>query len=132
MNLNAARALAERLIAKHLHPSWRFKWHGGLASAGLCSKNRIISLSRPVTAESHPDDVRDTVLHEIAHALAGWRSAEHGPKWKGIARRLGARVGLESTEREDDATDKAERKRATSARARQRLEPRRATPRASQ
>lgn len=36
-----------------------------------------------------PDQVTDTILHEIAHALAG-PAARHGPAWKSIARRLGA------------------------------------------
>ena len=34
-------------------------------------------------------EIRDTVLHEIAHALVG-PEARHGPEWKAIAKRLGA------------------------------------------
>ena len=35
------------------------------------------------------EQIRDTVLHEIAHAIAG-REAGHGPLWKVTARRIGA------------------------------------------
>ncbi len=34
--------------------------------------------------------MRDTLLHEIAHALAGHR-AGHGPVWRKIAREVGAK-----------------------------------------
>lgn len=33
--------------------------------------------------------VKDTVLHEIAHALAG-HEAKHGPVWQKIAKEIGA------------------------------------------
>lgn len=33
-------------------------------------------------------EVRDTILHEIAHALAP--RAGHGPKWRAICRQIGA------------------------------------------
>jgi predicted SprT family Zn-dependent metalloprotease len=36
------------------------------------------------------DEVRDTVLHELAHALAG-KAAGHGPHWKAICLKIGAR-----------------------------------------
>lgn len=35
-------------------------------------------------------EVHETILHEIAHALAG-PGAGHGPKWREMARRVGAR-----------------------------------------
>src|SRR5262249_31162680 len=36
------------------------------------------------------ETIRDTLLHEIAHALAG-RDAGHGPLWKAMCRRAGAK-----------------------------------------
>lgn len=35
------------------------------------------------------EDVKDTILHEIAHLIAGI-DAGHGPKWKAAARSVGA------------------------------------------
>ena len=39
--------------------------------------------------EGSEEQIRDTVLHEIAHAIAG-HGAGHGPLWKATARRIGA------------------------------------------
>lgn len=36
-----------------------------------------------------PEEVRETTLHELAHAVAG-HEAGHGPRWKAAAVRLGA------------------------------------------
>jgi predicted SprT family Zn-dependent metalloprotease len=70
------------------------EWHNRKTSAGTtfflagaCTK---IALSRPVTALNSEEQVRDTILHEIAHARAGI-SAGHGPMWKAIALAIGAR-----------------------------------------
>ena len=52
-----------------------------------------------------PREVRDTILHEIAHALAGAK-AKHGPAWKAIARRLGATLKARAEEGEDARADR--------------------------
>ena len=36
------------------------------------------------------DKVKDTILHEIAHAIAGY-SAGHGQKWKDVCIQIGAK-----------------------------------------
>ena len=40
--------------------------------------------------EENRNEFTDTVLHEIAHAIAG-KLGDHGPAWKAVARKLGAR-----------------------------------------
>jgi predicted SprT family Zn-dependent metalloprotease len=40
--------------------------------------------------EANVSEFRDTVLHEIAHAIAGHK-AGHGPAWKMVARMIGAK-----------------------------------------
>ncbi len=47
-----------------------------------------IGLSRPLTEVNDGACVRDTILHEIAHAKAG-HSAGHNYQWKLVARGLG-------------------------------------------
>lgn len=39
--------------------------------------------------EANRPQFRDTVLHEIAHAIAG-RDVVHGPAWRAVARKVGA------------------------------------------
>lgn len=51
--------------------------------------SQTISLSKPLTECNEDWMIRDTILHEIAHALAG-HTAGHGPEWKRIAKKLGA------------------------------------------
>jgi len=47
-------------------------------------------LSYPLTALNDAGEVRDAILHEIAHALAP-RKAGHGAQWKGYAKAIGCR-----------------------------------------
>jgi predicted SprT family Zn-dependent metalloprotease len=93
MDLKQAQELAEELIAEHLGDQrflWTFRWIGHVTVMGLCIyRTHEIGLSKPLTAIADDDAVRDTILHEIAHALAG-PTHDHDATWRGYARRLGA------------------------------------------
>lgn len=83
------RVWAEALITTHLDASWSFAFDNAKRRAGLCDYTRKrISVSRYLTARYDDDDNHQTLLHEVAHALAG-PDAGHGPVWKRIARDLG-------------------------------------------
>lgn len=80
---------ANALIRTHLDPSWTFGFDNAKRRAGLCDYNRKrISVSRYLAARYDDDTNHQTLLHEVAHALAG-PAAGHGPRWKRIARDLG-------------------------------------------
>lgn len=74
-------------------------WTGSLDNAerrfGICRPARKeISISRTLTALNPEQEVLDTILHEIAHALAAIETGEncgHDDRWKAICRRIGAR-----------------------------------------
>lgn len=86
-----ARTLADQLLREHglLDLGWSFAWSNGLNQLGHCCwRSRTIRLSRHFVALNGPELVRATVLHEIAHALAG-PGTGHGPAWQRIARSLG-------------------------------------------
>jgi hypothetical protein len=51
--------------------------------------DRVIGLSAPLTVLHDESEVRDTVLHEIAHALVG-PAHRHDAVWRATARRIGA------------------------------------------
>lgn len=76
--------------------TWAFGWDRAVKRLGCCRvTRREITLSR-YFVEAHLDgesaQISDTVLHEIAHALA-WeqgRHAGHGPLWKAWCVALGA------------------------------------------
>ena len=89
MELHDAVALAESLLAEHGLDDWRVELDRAKRRAGICRyADRTIGLSAPLTQLHSEHEVRDTVLHEVAHALAGPR-AGHGPRWKAVARRIG-------------------------------------------
>lgn len=71
---------------------WTFRFDRARRRFGICRFGRKeISISRVLVELNSEEECRDTVLHEIAHALAGPR-AGHGPKWKAMCSRVGARA----------------------------------------
>lgn len=89
MNPTTAQTLARLLIAEHL-VGWTFGWDRGVRRIGAChwAPARKITLSYDLTVKVSEELIRDTILHEIAHALAGHR-AGHGPDWVRTARSIG-------------------------------------------
>src|SRR5690554_5113054 len=89
MNLYAARYLATQLIQQHGLAGWTFAFDHARRRFGSCNyTRRQITLSRPLTLLNAEAEVRDTILHEIAHALTPGDG--HGDRWKAICRRIGA------------------------------------------
>jgi len=83
-------AQARDLMDRHGLADWSFRFNDAEKKLGVCRyREKRILLSRGHAAKGARDQVTDTILHEIAHALAGM-SAGHGPAWKTIARQLGA------------------------------------------
>lgn len=103
--LHRVRGWADALIALHLDDSWSFAFDNAKRRAGLCDYTRKrISLSRYLAARYDDDTNHQTLLHEVAHAMAG-ADAGHGPRWKAQARELGYIGGV--THRGETATDLA-------------------------
>jgi hypothetical protein len=104
-DLQRIRVWADALIALHLDGSWSFGFDNAKRRAGLCDyTNRRISVSRYLSARYDDETNHQTLLHEVAHAIAG-SDAGHGPRWKRIARDLGYIGG--TTHRGETATDLA-------------------------
>lgn len=90
MDLPEAYELATSLMAHHGLDGWHFAFDRAKRRAGQTNfRDRRITLSRYITEASTPEQVRDTILHEIAHALVG-PNEKHGPKWQERAIRIGA------------------------------------------
>jgi predicted SprT family Zn-dependent metalloprotease len=86
-----AADLAAAMLAAHGLGDWSFRFNRSKLNMGLCRYGlRRVELSAHFVEGNSEEAVRDTLLHEIAHALAG-RSAGHGPLWKAMCRRVGAR-----------------------------------------
>jgi predicted SprT family Zn-dependent metalloprotease len=96
MTLASTEQLALNLMGRFglLDNGWTFTFNRRRTQAGLCLypnavKPGRIELSAYYVLLNSEADVRDTLLHEIAHALAG--PVGHGPLWKAICVQIGAR-----------------------------------------
>jgi predicted SprT family Zn-dependent metalloprotease len=89
MDPQLALATARRLVREHGLTGWTVRLDRAKTRAGVCRfARREIGLSGPLTRLHTPEEVRDTILHEIAHALVG---PEHGHDavWRAKAREIG-------------------------------------------
>ncbi|WP_323986681.1 SprT-like domain-containing protein [Microbacterium plantarum] len=88
-DLDRVRVWAEALISAHLDDSWTFRFDNAKRRAGQCDDTRrCISVSRYLAARFDDDENHQTLLHEVAHAIAG-PAAGHGRDWLRTARELG-------------------------------------------
>ena len=81
MDLYKAQQLAVELMTKHdlITKGWRFKFDTAKRRFGCCNYSyKQISLSKSLTLINDEERVKNTILHEIAHALVGPR---HGHDW---------------------------------------------------
>lgn len=90
VDLRDAYAMAEYLLEVHGLDDWEIAYDNAKRRAGICRfSSRTLGLSAPLTAVHTEDDVRDTILHEIAHALVG-PAHGHDATWRAMARRIGS------------------------------------------
>ena len=102
---------ARELMHKHGLDGWTFRFSAARRTIGLCKeKGKIIQLGRHHAANDPREQVTDTILHEIAHALAG-AAAGHGPVWRNVAKRVGA--APRASKASDPAHDQAVKNRLT-------------------
>ncbi|MGC5166462.1 SprT-like domain-containing protein [Luteimicrobium sp. DT211] len=92
--LDQIHAQARAAMDDHGLTDWDLVFDQAVRRAGATRfDRRSISLSAPLmqryAQEGAHDEIRETVLHEIAHALAG-RRHNHDATWQAIARRIGS------------------------------------------
>ncbi|MGC5617598.1 SprT-like domain-containing protein [Georgenia sp. Z1491] len=76
-------------MAEHGLRGWTVALDRAVRRAGATHfHDRRITLSRHLVELYTEDEVRDVVLHEIAHALVGPRVG-HGPRWRAAVVRIG-------------------------------------------
>lgn len=97
-DLEFAEMMAWEFLEEHglTDEDWTFVWMNRKTALGTCNfARREIALSRVLTERNSEERVRDTVLHEVAHAIAG-RAAGHGKEWQRIAISLGVEPRMSS------------------------------------
>ncbi len=85
-----ANSLLEKYGLRTVHgDGWKFIWNNRKASVGLCDYNsRTIQISKPIFKFLSEAEIRDTILHEIAHAITPGDG--HGTLWKQCCIKIGA------------------------------------------
>jgi hypothetical protein len=90
MKLNEAKELAIELMNKHgiIEQGWRFEFDNAKRRFGCCKYgSRRITLSLYLTELNKVEEVKDTILHEIAHALCPRQG--HNSVWRRKAIEIG-------------------------------------------
>ncbi len=81
--------LALGLLSEHGLEKWRFKFDHSTRRAGCCNyREKLISISFDLARNTSNENIRDTILHEIAHALVG-ENHSHDAIWKAKAKEIG-------------------------------------------
>lgn len=87
--LDKIREMAALLLQDHNLQHWRFTFDHGSRRAGCCNfTQKEISLSESFSLFVEEDEIREALLHEIAHALVG-AGHNHDGVWKAKAREIG-------------------------------------------
>ena|ERR1022692_257858 len=88
MDTNSAALLIRQKMNEHGLNDWDWKFTNAIRKFGSCShRMKTIILSKPLTELCTDDEVKDTILHEIAHALCPKEG--HNEIWKAMAIQLG-------------------------------------------
>lgn len=91
MTLPEIKTLAIELMTEHglIQKGWALRFDNSKRRAGLCNENkRLIGLSKVIVPSMKDEDILDTILHEIAHALVGCKHG-HNKVWQRKAREIG-------------------------------------------
>jgi len=89
METTTASALARSIMNEHGLTTWTFQFDRAKRRLGMCShRTQTISLSAPLTRLNDEERIRNTILHEIAHALVG-PGHKHDHVWRRQARAIG-------------------------------------------
>ena len=91
MELLKAKNLAILLLDEHglMDKGWYFEFDRAKRRLGSCNyRHKKITLSSALTELRDEENVRNTILHEIAHAIVGWKNA-HNNVWRAKAIEIG-------------------------------------------
>ncbi len=89
LELEAIKRLALKFMTKHNLHDWSFEFDNGSTRAGCCKYGKkLITLSHEYARYTSIKDIKNTILHEIAHALVGAKH-HHDAVWKAKAIEIG-------------------------------------------
>lgn len=84
-DLDEIRTLAITLMFEHKLNGWKFVFTTAVRQYGHCShRQKVIGISKHISPMNSLEETRNTILHEIAHALVG-PGHGHDQVWKNMA-----------------------------------------------
>jgi predicted SprT family Zn-dependent metalloprotease len=89
VKISDAQIIAEKLMAQHGLDDWTFQFDNAKRRFGATWLTlKRITLSKPLTELNDETHVVNTILHEIAHAIAG-PGHNHDNHWRSVAQKIG-------------------------------------------
>ena len=91
MELNVVRMLADKLLDEHglIEKGWRFSFDRAKRRAGSCKfSKKEITIAKAYAEQQEGMEIKNTILHEIAHALVGSQHG-HSQIWRKKAKEIG-------------------------------------------
>lgn len=80
---------AQKLLHQHRLGQWSFQFDYGTRRAGSCQYDKqVITMSYDYAKQASDEEIQDTLLHEIAHALVG-KKHNHDDVWRAKALEIG-------------------------------------------
>ena len=88
LNQYNVASYARQLLNQHGLYGWTFGFDRAKRRAGKCSyRHQMITISYYFVMRNNDAEIKDVLLHEIAHALAPGHG--HDIHWKNVCRRIG-------------------------------------------
>ena len=91
MELNVVKMLADKLLDEHglIEKGWRFSFDRAKRRAGSCKfSKKEITIAKAYAEHQEEMEIKNTILHEIAHALVGSQHG-HSQIWRKKAKEIG-------------------------------------------
>ena len=91
MELNVVKMLADKLLDEHglIEKGWRFNFDRAKRRAGSCKfSKKEITIAKAYAEQQEVMEIKNTILHEIAHALVGPQHG-HSQIWRKKAKEIG-------------------------------------------
>ena len=90
MNIDEAKQLANELLKQHNLYEYTIEYTQSKSILGACNDTKkTIKLSVPYILLNTKETVKNIILHEIAHAIAG-NENNHNWKWQKVAKQIGS------------------------------------------
>jgi len=105
MNITEARRLYTDLKNGYGLNDWKVEFNNNVSRAGVCNYDKkTLFISKKILSHASDEQIKNTMLHEIAHALEYEKTgtSNHGWRFQNICHDIGCKVGYGSEMERDE------------------------------